>query len=512
MSVWDWLFNPAGLTAHGFCLSWAPGLVALHAASDALIGLAYFSIPLALAWFVRARRDLQYGWIVYLFVAFILACGATHLFSILTLWVPVYGVEGVVKAITAALSIATAVALWPLVPKLLALPSPAQLRALNADLERRVIERTHELQAANARLTTALADRANAQQALMRTEAEFRASFEGAAVGKTQADPRNGQVLRVNRAFARMLGYQPEELVHRNGPELTWPEDREADAAGFERLLGGRSAAFVREKRLKRRDGTPIWVRVSTTIARNPDDQQPFLVISVVEDIEARHKAEADLLAAKAELESTVSERTAALEQRDLLLRELYHRVKNNLQMVDALLLMQAQRTTDTETREGLNVLRGRIYTLGLLHQQLMSSEDLKTFDIAPFLEELASNILHSGENDEVELTVDACSLRVGLDFAIPLGLITTELITNALKHAVSDGGHIQVVLGQESDGSVMLSVADDGGGMSNLDQDGPGLGARIVRGLVSQLDGSMRIIRGEGLRVEVRAMTPAAS
>jgi hypothetical protein len=118
MSIWDWLFNPSGLTAHGFCLAWAPGLVGLHVASDAIIGLAYFSIPLAIAAFVARRPDIKYSWVAYLFVAFILACGATHFFSIFTLWVPVYGLEGVVKAITAVLSIATAALLWPLIPKL----------------------------------------------------------------------------------------------------------------------------------------------------------------------------------------------------------------------------------------------------------------------------------------------------------------------------------------------------------------------------------------------------------
>ncbi|MDB5437358.1 MAG: signal transduction histidine kinase, partial [Phenylobacterium sp.] len=103
-SILNWLLNPSGLTPHGFCLSWAPGLVALHAGSDAAIGLAYFSIPVALAWFIRERRDLrQYAWMGMLFGAFILACGTTHLFSILTLWVPAYGIEGLVKLLTAGL-------------------------------------------------------------------------------------------------------------------------------------------------------------------------------------------------------------------------------------------------------------------------------------------------------------------------------------------------------------------------------------------------------------------------
>ncbi len=518
MTLWDWLLNPAGLTAHGFCLSWAPGLIALHAGSDAIIGLAYFSIPLALAWFVRERRDLEpaHRWVASLFVAFILACGATHLFSILTLWVPAYGIEGLVKALTAVLSIATAIALWALVPHLLAMASPTQLRVLNAELEQRVADRTAELQTANTRLTAALAERERTQQALIRTEAEFRASFEGAAVGKTQSDPRTGQLVRVNRAFARMLGYQPEELVDRNGWELTWPEDREADRAGYSPLLSGAVAAYVREKRYTRRNGSPLWARVSATIARNPETRDPFLTISVIEDIDDRHKAAAELQAAKLDLERVVEQRTTALEQRDLLLREVYHRVKNNLQMVDALLSMQARRLNDADARQALAGLRGRVYALGLVHQQLMGSENLKTFDVAPFLRELAANILQSGDHAGVTLSVDACPLDVGLDFAIPLGLLVTELITNSLKHAFPDGrGSVALSLRRLPEGEVVLTVEDDGQGVAG-DADGaeqgPGLGAGIVKGLVAQLEGTMVVTTDKGMKTEIRAPLPEAA
>ncbi len=274
MSIWDWLLNPAGLTAHGFCLSWAPGLVALHAGSDAAVGLAYLSIPLALGNFIHRRPDLKYGWVAYLFVAFILACGATHLFSILTLWVPAYGVEGLVKLLTAVLSIATATILWTLLPKAIALPSATQLaeansrlaativgqqqtaallresedqvRKSNSELERRVAERTSQLTAANARLTDVLAERVREQAALARSETEFRASFEAAAVGKAQSDPLTGRILRANRAFAHMLGYEPEDLVGRVGWEFTWPEDRDAEMAAFARVLAGRADVYVR--------------------------------------------------------------------------------------------------------------------------------------------------------------------------------------------------------------------------------------------------------------------------
>lgn len=117
------MFSP-----HGICLLWQPELIWLHVASDAVIAVSYFSIPFVLGIFVSRRRDVEFGWVLWAFALFITACGLTHVFSIYTLWVPVYGIEGLVKAVTAAASIVTAAMLWPLLPKLLAIPSPAQLR------------------------------------------------------------------------------------------------------------------------------------------------------------------------------------------------------------------------------------------------------------------------------------------------------------------------------------------------------------------------------------------------
>jgi signal transduction histidine kinase len=216
MSILDWLLDPTGLTAHGFCLSWAPGLVALHAGADAVIGLAYFSIPLALFAFVRRRRDLKFRGTVYLFIAFILACGATHLLSILTLWVPVYGIEGLVKALTAVLSVVTAMALWPLLPLALALPTPTELRTANerlaamvADLELRVAERTEALEAANRELHAIVEQREKLIEELTTSNVE-RDQFVHAA----SHDLR--EPLRMASAFSALLsdGYA-ERLDHR---------------------------------------------------------------------------------------------------------------------------------------------------------------------------------------------------------------------------------------------------------------------------------------------------------
>ena len=129
------LLDSSMFSPHGICLLWEPELIWLHVVSDAVIAASYFSIPFALAIVVSKRRDFQFGWIGRSFAAFIMACGLTHIFSIYTLWVPVYGIEGIVKAITAIASIVTAVILWPLIPKIIAIPSSAQLRQAYVALE-----------------------------------------------------------------------------------------------------------------------------------------------------------------------------------------------------------------------------------------------------------------------------------------------------------------------------------------------------------------------------------------
>ena len=129
------LLNSSAFSPHGICLLWEPELIWLHVTSDALIAAAYFSIPAALSIFVSKRPDVDFGWIFWAFAVFITACGLTHVLSIVTLWVPIYGIEGIVKALTAVASIITAAILWPLLPQLLAIPSPAQLRYAEAALE-----------------------------------------------------------------------------------------------------------------------------------------------------------------------------------------------------------------------------------------------------------------------------------------------------------------------------------------------------------------------------------------
>jgi signal transduction histidine kinase len=130
-----------GLAPHGYCLLWDPALIWTHVISDGLIAAAYFSIPLLLWRLVRIREDLQFSWMLSLFAIFIFACGMTHVMGMITLWVPAYGWEGLVKATTAIASLGTAALLVPLLPRLAAIPSPAALQRANEALRREAEER-----------------------------------------------------------------------------------------------------------------------------------------------------------------------------------------------------------------------------------------------------------------------------------------------------------------------------------------------------------------------------------
>jgi diguanylate cyclase (GGDEF)-like protein len=188
------LMDTSGFMPHGHCFLWTPGLLWTYVASDTAIGLAYYSIPIALTYFVRKRQDFSFNWIFLMFAAFIFACGTTHFMSVWNIWHPDYWVDASIKFATAALSMATAAFVWPLIPKALALPShdemqtlnralaeeivvrrkaEAELKALAVELEQRVQQRTVELEEANRKLQEQIAERNTAEEKLQRANAEL---------------------------------------------------------------------------------------------------------------------------------------------------------------------------------------------------------------------------------------------------------------------------------------------------------------------------------------------------
>jgi PAS domain-containing protein len=238
----DYLLGSASFVPHGYCLLWRPDLVWVHAVSDLLIALAYFSIPLALIDFVRRRQDLRFKWIFWMFAAFITACGLTHVAGLVTLWQPYYGAQGLIKAWTALVSVGTAVAIWPLIPRALALPSPLQLQAANNRLQGEISQRVSaeealrrandelelrigELAATNQQLLREIAERERAEAELRRAFAMLDHHVNNTPLGviEWQQDYAGGKPARVRRWSGRaqaIFGWEGSEVLGRSAKEF----------------------------------------------------------------------------------------------------------------------------------------------------------------------------------------------------------------------------------------------------------------------------------------------------
>jgi PAS domain S-box-containing protein len=303
-SFLSWLMSPQDYMPHGMCFLWQPELIALHVASDSLIALAYYSIPIALVYFVLKRTDFAFPSIFVLTGLFILACGTTHAMSVWTLWYPDYRVDGGIKAITALLSIGTGVAIWKVMPLALALPSTAQLeranqllgeeigqrqraenalRDVNAELERRVAARTADLEEEVVR-------RRNTEATLRASEERWRSMFEASAVGIAVLDQQQ-HFAATNGALQKMVGYSAEELQSLGPLDITHQDDREATQKLIEDMRSGKRQDLPTETRYRRKDSKVIWVRVSA--ARALDSSGSLQGIpAIIEDITERKRAE----------------------------------------------------------------------------------------------------------------------------------------------------------------------------------------------------------------------------
>lgn len=202
------LFGPGDFMPHGYCYLWNPGLVWLHVISDSLIALSYFTIPFTLLWFVRKRRDLPFSWMFGLFGVFIVACGATHVMEVWNLWHAQYWLAGVLKAVTAVASVATAILLARLVPKAVELPNISQWIQANAALEREVHER-RELEID-----------------LHITENRFREQAELLDITSDAIFVRNldDEITYWNRSAERLYGWSGDEARGRTTHELLHTE------------------------------------------------------------------------------------------------------------------------------------------------------------------------------------------------------------------------------------------------------------------------------------------------
>ncbi|WP_052389501.1 PAS domain S-box protein [Belnapia moabensis] len=492
-----WLFDPTGLTPHGFCLLWEPWLIWTHGLANAAIGIAYFSIPLALVTFARRRHDLVFRPIFWLFAAFILLCGAGHWMDLLTLWVPAYGAEAIVKVLTAAISVATAIALWPLMPKAIALPSHAQIQA--------------------------------ASKALAESEERYRGMFVEAPAAMHSLDI-DGRIVVVSKRWAEFMGYSREEVVGRDFTEFLTPEAARAFAETWPCFLEEGVLDDVRFQ-MVRRSGEVAEVEISARAFRNTAGA--FVrTQGVVTDVTKRVQAEEGLRHAQ------------KMEAIGQLTGGIAHDFNNVLQAVNGNLELIRRRLGSDRpdiTRLAGNALEAGTKAAGLTSQllavarrQRLEPRPLNPTEVVEGMQALLARTL--GERVALRVEADpgvracladrnqlesallnlAINARDAFDGAT--GTLTISVLAESVKGAAD---------GWPPDGTyVSIAVRDDGPGMSDEVQrracepffttkapgKGTGLGLAQIHGFAHQSGGSVRIKSAPGWGTEVAILLPASS
>ena len=335
--------------------------------------------------------------------------------------------------------------------------------------------------------------------ALARSEANLRTLVERVPLGV--AVSRGGVVLYANAALVALFAYErPGQIVGRSMLDFVHPEARAFAVDREERIeVGGQPAPdFVR---CSRRDGREI-VLETTSVTLDADGGTSIL--SLLRDVTEERRVEA----ARAQAEAAVR---AALAEKDILLREIHHRVKNNLQVIASLVNLQANKLEDGAARVALDEIRARVRAIALLHEKLYQSKDLARIDMREYVVGLVSDLtrMHgsAARGVAVETRVDA--MRLDLETAMPCGLILNELLTNALKHAfpAPDAGAPRVEIGlRADDGHLELSVADNGVGLADGTrlEDSSTLGWILVRTLGDQMGASIRLEGQGGVRCTI--------
>ncbi|MBT1065694.1 PAS domain S-box protein [Bowmanella sp. Y26] len=272
---------------HGHCYLWKPDILWLNVISDAAIAAAYFTIPFVLYLFVRQRQDIRFGWMLYLFAAFILCCGITHLFGIYTVWQGAYGYHGIAKAVTAIVSLSTAYVLIKILPDLISIPSLSEY-AKHKDLVYRAELDRLELIREQERLAT------------------VRLAVEGSPFGMLVTDAL-GHIRMVNTALTRMFDYDEQDLLNEHVNTLLPPEQRSHHRKLVEEIsVGIRSSGLMTSRVVYGLGKTGKKIPVEVTLYRSELDGEVRVFATVV-DISERLSYQAKLVEANDRFERVIS-------------------------------------------------------------------------------------------------------------------------------------------------------------------------------------------------------------
>ena len=316
-------------------------------------------------------------------------------------------------------------------------------------------------------------------------------------------------------AVEEITGYTEEDFISGriNLPDIIDPEDRPPFYITRKKMRSSPNSIMEHEYRLRRKDGTVKWVHELIHNICDASGETEFIQ-GYAYDITQNKKAEETLAKAEA-----------------IGMREIHHRIKNNLQVVSSLLSLQADKFKDEDVIEAFRESENRVISMSIIHEELHKSEDTTSIDFAAYLRKLTSELLYSYRvgNEKVRLFLDIGHIFLGIDTAVPLGIIINELFSNSLKYAFSKGaeGEIRISLCRKSEalgpGSapdrdtaitdsrvypIFTLVYSDNGGRfpENIDFRNPEtLGLQLVNALVDQIDGTIELEKGEKTKFTIR-------
>ena len=297
-------------------------------------------------------------------------------------------------------------------------------------------------------------ERDKKQEVLKESEESYYQIYEDIPVGLFRSMP-NGTFLRLNSAMVHILGYPDREtLLRTNAVHLYGNQQERFD---WQVMVEAYSLDRESEVRLRRHDGTDIWVQHSFRVTRGVDGAVLYYDGAIV-DVSGHKRTEVQI--------------REAMKEKEVLLKEIHHRVKNNLQIVSSLLNLQSAYLRDSYDRELFKQSQNRVKAMALLHEKLYRSAEITRIDFNEYLNSLMPSLFQSYKTSSatIECAIEQSDILLDIDTAIPCGLIVSELVANSLKHAFPDGraGKINLAFGHLDKRVLRLSVCDDGVGMDH--------------------------------------------
>jgi len=371
-------------------------------------------------------------------------------------------------------------------------------------------------------------DLLQAQEEIERTNRKYQDLYNFAPVGFFNFD-RHGKILEVNLTGAELLGRYRKDLIGKPFSAYLDKKSQNRFSEHLRHVMSGNSAG---DKIWLTVRGRPVFPAEIESTAFGQDSRQAVYCRSAIKDISERHQAETTLRSAhqkleqaNQELKNEIRERQSAeadlhqskkqimasLREKEALLQEIHHRVKNNMQVILSLLNLQVANIKDEKLIGYFRESRSRINAMAMIHEMLYQSNSLSKIDLNAYVKDLASFLvgMYNISPSRINFRVNAEHIYMGIDQAIPCGLVINELISNAFKYAFPEQtGEIRIDISLTAEDDIGLIVSDNGVGMpANFDlHDSKTLGLKLVWGLVeNQLGGRADISREAGTRITIR-------